>query len=743
MQNENLLIEVRDRTGERVGVLGGSDLIEFAATVQLNGVGSWNLRIPRDHPLAKTLATPGAGIVVSDTSTRSAIFSGPMDQPEYVEATSGDESNVLNVSGVTDDHLLADYLAWPDPANGDAASQAFQYDTRTGAAEDLAHAYVAANIGPNAPATRRDARLVMGESLGRGAEQTREVRFEPMLNLLRNLCIPDGLNFRIVQYGNHLAFQTSMSRYLQRTVRFSVSEGELTTARVAKVPPTITRAIVGGYGSAAVRLIEERTNEKSLAAEQEWRRRIEVFIDQGQSKNLDALRIAGDEALADGGFSQVSARFEPSNLIRGSFLREWMLGDYITVEADGIEYEAQITQVLLTYDRDGLRVGASIGDPGAFDPLRRLVEDVVDQSPNDGLGPNDDIAGNDDELADQLEQLNVDLDELNTYTLPQLQQDLEQNINGRFPITEFSIADNAITTDKIAANSINADKILANSIGADQIAANSIGADKIVANSIGADHIVANSIGVDEINANVFNAIEITADQITGGTIDANEITVANLTFNNLSGSLDGSRITTDSLDVNRLKRNDEGGTAIRFASPIRVPFGIGTNGGNISIVDGRIDGSNSSVVDVGNVSLIAPTTGDSGNGSGLRIFDNGRIFKVTSSARYKDNIAPLGTPASHFLALEPKTYTRPYDEFNPDPDKVFIGFIAEEAEALGLDEFLTRDSDGLVDGFNYDTWPVALQQIVRSQQQEIDALKEQVASLAEAVSRLENEESS
>lgn len=89
----------------------------------------------------------------------------------------------------------------------------------------------------------------------------------------------------------------------------------------------------------------------------------------------------------------------------------------------------------------------------------------------------DDPSGITGEISEEIGKIEDELT-LVDEELENLNRDLS-TLDGKFPIKEVDISDNAISAPKIQANAITADKILANSIGADKLVANSITGGKI------------------------------------------------------------------------------------------------------------------------------------------------------------------------------------------------------------------------------------------------------------------------
>lgn len=109
----------------------------------------------------------------------------------------------------------------------------------------------------------------------------------------------------------------------------------------------------------------------------------------------------------------------------------------------------------------------------------------------------------------------------------------------------------------------------------------------------------------------------------------------------------------------------------------------------------------------------------------------SGQLSRSTSSRRYKTDIADAGLDAEILLELTPRRFrTKAEVTEHGDDAPEHVGFIAEEAADLGLEEFVTRDVDG-PEAFSYATYVTGLQAIVRHQAQ-------QIADLTTRLERLE-----
>ncbi|MFC3504447.1 siphovirus ReqiPepy6 Gp37-like family protein [Micromonospora krabiensis] len=382
MDITHLTVEVRDKDLNRIGQIPLEDLT-LTIEDQFRNVGSWTVSLPSESPLAAVLRQPGSGIIVT-LENGDVLMSGPAIKPEDA-ATSTDPNGTLTVNGLTDDVLMADRLAFPNPANLDPANQPQTHDVRTGIAEDLMFAYVNANIGPAAPTSsdpnlgsRRDPRLQLGVNSHRGPVVTKRARFDVLGSLLRDLAVTADIGFKVLQVGKKLEFRTFGVTDRTKSIRLDIRNNMLAGHKVATAPPSITRAIVAGQdverneGATDEEWLTERqfvavSSPESRAGEAAWGRRVEVFVDRRQQDGNDELIQAGQEALQAGGFAQVAVQVVPMEDFYSTFGVDWHLGDHITVVVQGVEMQAIITGYVLTYDSNGFRMGVTLGDPAAVD----------------------------------------------------------------------------------------------------------------------------------------------------------------------------------------------------------------------------------------------------------------------------------------------------------------------------------------------------------------------------------------
>jgi hypothetical protein len=111
-----------------------------------------------------------------------------------------------------------------------------------------------------------------------------------------------------------------------------------------------------------------------------------------------------------------------------------------------------------------------------------------------------------------------------------------------------------------------------------------------------------------------------------------------------------------------------------------------------------------------------------------MAINSSGSIGYSSSSRRYKQDIVPANLDISSILSIDPVKFRYIQEVENlGDLSGVEVGFIAEDLYDAGLTQFVFYDELGNPEGIHYQTYVVALQAVVRSQQQQIDDLKTRI----------------
>ncbi|MFY1688183.1 Gp37-like protein [Plantactinospora sp. WMMB782] len=383
MRPADLTVEVRDATRARVGQIRPDDL-DITVTDTLNGVGTWSLKLPVEHPMVPTLRTPGSGLVITGPDGET-LLSGPTVTPESA-VTSEDPIGIVAIKGVSDAIHMADRLAVPNPNFAELDAEGDLYDVRTNFVEHLMYHYVSVNLGPDAPAVRRVAGLSLGASEGRGPVVTRRVRYEKVGEVLAGLAQGTGLYWRMRQVGTDIRFDVHESVDRRDSIRLDVLNNTLAGHRVSTSPPGATRVLVAGKiddepddsGNELRRVLKEVSTTESVAAEAAWGRRIERFVDKRSIEDEDELLQAGAEVLAEEGFAAISVQVVPMDDSSMEFLRDWFYGDLVKVVVDGEELEATVTGYVLKANASGTSVGVVLGDPSGLSAATALERRLAD-----------------------------------------------------------------------------------------------------------------------------------------------------------------------------------------------------------------------------------------------------------------------------------------------------------------------------------------------------------------------------
>jgi hypothetical protein len=160
--------------------------------------------------------------------------------------------------------------------------------------------------------------------------------------------------------------------------------------------------------------------------------------------------------------------------------------------------------------------------------------------------------------------------------------------------------------------------------------------------------------------------------------------------------------------------------------------------GGQVNIKDLNVTGSMVGTTTFASATVFNGANNDFPNipsggtaNANLNTANSNRLRLISSARRFKTNIEPLELNEGHvekILALEPRIYDRIDDETGDLTPEV--GFIAEEAEELGLTPWVIYKDDEI---FSFDYFKfsaVAHQGVLRQHHREIVELKAEVAAL-------------
>jgi len=379
IQAQDFTVYVRDRALARYGVLGADDLAELSFEPVRDGVGQWSIKLPDEvhtsfgwipHKRCEQLRQPGAGIVIRRGSR--TVFSGPMESRKYA-ITPKDPHGTWTISGISDEVVLEDALAWPTPDNPVPQASETATDTRSGTGSAVLVGFVSSNIGELAPASRRGefaSKLVTTSASTTIGEAVQEsVRYENLLAVCQRIARQSGAHFRVVDELGHLVLQTYLARDRTNKTRWTVRHGFLDKLEWESGAPGVTRPLVGGSGVGEYRPMVAPTTIESEAAEAAWGRKREAFVDARGTDEIAELEQRGREVLEHPVSGLVA---DPSDLTAEGWGTAWDVGDVVTLPETGVTYP--ITSVPVRIAGGVVQVQAVLGALADDDTVQRSVE---------------------------------------------------------------------------------------------------------------------------------------------------------------------------------------------------------------------------------------------------------------------------------------------------------------------------------------------------------------------------------
>ena len=118
-----------------------------------------------------------------------------------------------------------------------------------------------------------------------------------------------------------------------------------------------------------------------------------------------------------------------------------------------------------------------------------------------------------------------------------------------------------------------------------------------------------------------------------------------------------------------------------------------------------------------------------------VRVTSFGTLGRISSSRRYKKNIANWSPDPEAVLALRPRQWQHDDPEHNPEIDEQwYVGFIAEEVSDLGLRGLVDYTGDGAggwrPESLRYDRFAAAHQIVLKKHEDEIKELRAEINEL-------------
>lgn len=363
MQLSELTVEVRNSSYARVGQITAGDLVGAKFILRFNNVGSWEVTLRGDSPIAALLRAGGAGLLV--TGPAGTMISGPTTSAT-LKQSQDDPIGVWNITGADDTVILNERLAYPYPSTADVTAQLNDFDQRTGRASTVIYGYINRNIGPSAPVARKITSLTLTADTVFGSTVSASARFESLGQIVRKLAQIDRLGFEIMQVGTGLVFTVFQPQDLSASIRMDIMNNRLQSSDYGYTAPQVTRAIVAGQGGGADRKFVEVTTAGSTAAESTWGRRIEQFVDGRSSNDTTELTDAGTSILNETGLTITALSVTPTDMDSMRYQVDWNLGDTISVVVGSDTITQIVQEVGISIESDGIRLIATVGNPQAL-----------------------------------------------------------------------------------------------------------------------------------------------------------------------------------------------------------------------------------------------------------------------------------------------------------------------------------------------------------------------------------------
>lgn len=342
------------------GRRGELTVIEAAAVLRDTEVGTWSMTVEGDDEVAARF-DEGWGVVVYETDEAGVgrfMFSGPADTIDRELTAHGTD---LVISGVTDDHALADRLVLPSPSASAEQQTAAAYYSYKGLAEDLIVKLINEQAGPGARVEWQTPGLQAAISQGRGGASSVHARLTRLLDEVRTIALTSGLVVDVGQRGAGPALTVGIRGRVdrRRAVRFRPELG-LAKATAGVKAPAANVVLVAGGGEGTARVIRQYTG--AVAG---WGgRKIAVLQDRRDTTDLDEIAKAGAETLAAQAAS-AHATFDVTETDDHVLGRDYMLGDTVTVDLGAWQLSEPVRAAEIRWSADSRTVNLTVGDPRA------------------------------------------------------------------------------------------------------------------------------------------------------------------------------------------------------------------------------------------------------------------------------------------------------------------------------------------------------------------------------------------
>lgn len=316
--------------------------LSFQIILKFNRVGTWNLEVPKDSVVARSLSKRSGIIVKYKGHT---IFSGFITT-DWVET-----KNTLSVSG-KDDNWLLDTPCRPTPSYI-VGPYPDEFDVTTGVASTILRSLVNRNIGPAAVGNWKIPQLAIDTDPLVGDVITARARFDTLNVLLAELASTPtalGMGFRILQSDSvpgQVLFSLYFPRDLHDTVVFSTDIGTAEDFTYTfSYPEANYFFVAGGDAYGQDRTVIEGGDAASITA---LGRLVAKFVDKRGVTDTGELNQELDEQIATAVTSE-KIEITPVDTNAIEFYDDYFLGDYVSAVVNGVQLPRIVREIEIDFD---------------------------------------------------------------------------------------------------------------------------------------------------------------------------------------------------------------------------------------------------------------------------------------------------------------------------------------------------------------------------------------------------------
>lgn len=326
-----------------------NDVKILVATPRFNQTPTASFTLDSDHRQAANLLADGARVVVELRGD--FLMSGKVSLSR-AEGPNVQATLTFTVRG--DFRMLHDTLGWPRP-DQPVTNQTAPTDTRFGKAEDVAKAFIQANL-----VQRLGRPVTVAAPLGRGATIPDGVsmRFHTLSEKLFPAVETAGLGISLEQRNGTIVCDV----YTQPTYPVDLSEtsGVITAWSWSAAEATATRVVAGGAGEDAARMFRMKNDAALETATGDI---VEVFRDARDADTAAILLSRAQETLDESGpkFGFSIQLSETDNFQYGK--NGLVVGAKVTIRMGSVVRTDVLREVTLSYTADeGVKVTPTVGD---------------------------------------------------------------------------------------------------------------------------------------------------------------------------------------------------------------------------------------------------------------------------------------------------------------------------------------------------------------------------------------------